>query len=87
MRTDNPPLPLLQSLTDELAEKKRQVAHYARLTTTLELQLETIDRQQQKCIRRIEELAGEIEGEEIRLSTAESITPTRRRAAAEAAAV
>lgn len=73
---------LVRSLKEELTEKKRQVAHYARLTTSLELQLETIDRQQQRCIRRIEELAGEIEGEEIRLANAEVITPMRRRAAA-----
>lgn len=73
---------LLESLREELVEKKRQVAHYARLTTSLELQLETIDRQQQRCIRRIEQLAGEIEGEVIRLSTAERVTQGRRRAVA-----
>lgn len=72
---------LLLSLREELLEKKRQVAHYTRLTTSLELQLETIDRQQKRAYRRVEELADEIEREEVRLARAQLLAPTRRRVA------
>lgn len=73
---------LLLSMREELLEKRKQIAHYARLTTSLEMQLETIDRQQKRAYRRIEELGDEIELEEVRLARVEMISPIRRRAAA-----
>lgn len=69
-------------MREELLEKRKQIAHYARLTTSLEMQLETIDRQQKRAYRRIEELGDEIELEEVRLARVEMISPIRRRAAA-----
>lgn len=68
-------------MRDELLEVKRQLAHYARLTTSLELQLETLDRQQKRSYRRAEELLAAIELEQLRLDRAERAGPLRVRAA------
>ncbi len=72
---------LLNSMRDELLEVKRQLNHYARLTTSLELQLETLDRQQKRTYRRAEELVAAIELEQLRLDHAERIGPVRARVA------
>lgn len=69
-------------MRDELLETKRQLAHYARLTTSLELQLETLDRQQKRTYRRAEELVAAIELEQLRLDRAERLAPVRVRAVA-----
>ena len=59
--------PLLTSLRADLVEVRRQLSHYARLTTSLELQLERLDREQTRAHRRALELANLIELEEHRV--------------------
>lgn len=83
---------LRDSIRMELTETRRQLNHYARLTTSLELQLETLDRQATQCYRRMEQLANNLELEEERLATAGEIAPAsdipkRIRREREAAAV
>lgn len=64
-------------LRAELDEQRRLVTHYSRMTTKLEMQLEQVDREQQRAYARVEQLATALEIEESRRLG--GITPKLRR--------